>query len=78
MNAAFSDWHEFCAMGGYALYVWLAVTLTLISLLALLLHTVRQRRCLLVKIRQHQRREQRIRAAKTEKSSALSKENQGE
>ncbi len=33
MNAAFSSWQAFFAMGGYAFYVWLAVAATLLSLL---------------------------------------------
>ena len=36
MNAAFSSWPAFLAMGGYAFYVWLAVAVTLLSLAALL------------------------------------------
>ncbi|MBS2693627.1 heme exporter protein CcmD, partial [Salmonella enterica subsp. enterica serovar 1,4,[5],12:i:-] len=35
MNAAFDSWPAFFAMGGYAFYVWLAVAVTLISLLGL-------------------------------------------
>lgn len=35
MTPAFSSWHSFFAMGGYAFYVWLAVGVTLVSLGAL-------------------------------------------
>ncbi|MEG9453034.1 MAG: heme exporter protein CcmD, partial [Pantoea piersonii] len=42
MTPAFSSLSAFFAMGGYAFYVWLAVICTLISLGALLLHTLLQ------------------------------------
>ncbi|MEG9511915.1 MAG: heme exporter protein CcmD, partial [Pantoea piersonii] len=57
------------AMGGYAFYVWLAVICTLISLGALLLHTLLQRRRLLAEIRQRQSRERRIRSAKMKQAA---------
>lgn len=63
MNAAFSSWPAFFAMGGYALYVWFAVGATLFSLLGLLLHTWWQRKQLLAAIRCQVLREQRIRQA---------------
>ncbi|MBP2167709.1 heme exporter protein D [Erwinia toletana] len=70
MTPAFSSWHDFLAMGGYAFYVWLAVAFTLIPLGALFLHTGLQRRRLLAEIRQRQSREQRIRAAKNRPSAS--------
>lgn len=63
MKLAFSSWQDFFAMGGYAFYIWLAVALTLLPLLALMLHTIWQRRQLLAEIRRRQAREQRIRQA---------------
>jgi len=68
MTPAFSSWQTFFAMGGYAFYVWLAVCFTLIPLVTLFIHSVLQRRRLLVDIRQRQSRERRIRAAKTKKA----------
>jgi len=68
MTPAFSSWQTFFAMGGYAFYVWLAVCFTLIPLVMLFIHSVLQRRRLLVDIRQRQSRERRIRAAKTKKA----------
>lgn len=50
MNAAFTSWQAFFAMGGYAFYVWLAVAVTLLSLLGLVAHTFWQRRQLLDEI----------------------------
>ncbi|WP_437613803.1 heme exporter protein CcmD [Erwinia sp. V71] len=71
MSPAFSSWPDFFAMGGYAFYVWLAVTFTLLPLAALLCHCWLQRRRLLTEIRQRQSREQRIRAANQKKAAAL-------
>ncbi|HCW99511.1 MULTISPECIES: heme exporter protein CcmD [Pantoea] len=69
MTPAFSSLSAFFAMGGYAFYVWLAVICTLISLGALLLHTLLQRRRLLAEIRQRQSRERRIRSAKMKQAA---------
>lgn len=69
MTPAFSSWHAFFAMGGYAFYVWLAVACTLLSLIGLTLHTLLLRRGLLAEIRQRDARERRIRAAKSKKAA---------
>lgn len=63
MNNAFNTWAEFFAMGGYAFYVWLAVALTVLALLALVVHTVLQRRVILQGVGRKLAREQRLRAA---------------
>lgn len=70
MTPAFSSWHAFFEMGGYAFYVWLAVACTLIPLVGLTLHTLLLRRRLLAEIRQHDARKRRIRAAKSKKAAA--------
>lgn len=70
MMAAFSSWHDFLAMGGYGFYVWLAVSFTLLSLIALVAHTLWQRRQLLKSVRQYQARERRIRAAKMKQAAS--------
>ncbi len=70
MTPAFTSWHAFFAMGGYAFYVWLAVTCTLLPLIGLTLHTLLLRRRLLAEIRQRDARERRIRAAKMKKAAA--------
>lgn len=44
MNSAFASWGDFIAMGGYGFYVWLAVALTLLPLVALCIHTYIQRK----------------------------------
>lgn len=59
MNVAFTSWHAFFSMGGYALYVWLAAALTLLPLSALIGHTLWRRRVLLRDIGRQQAREQR-------------------
>lgn len=64
MNAAFSSWQDFFAMGGYAFYVWLSVIVTLSALIGIVIHTVWTRRQLLGEIRRRQSREQRIRQSK--------------
>lgn len=63
MNSAFTNWADFFSMGGYAFYVWLAVAMTVIPLLALVVHTVSQQRIILKEAGRQQAREQRIRAA---------------
>ncbi|WP_312829587.1 heme exporter protein CcmD [Pantoea anthophila] len=70
MTPAFSSWHAFFAMGGYAFYVWLAVACTLLPLAGLTLHTLLLRRRLLAEIRQRDARERRIRASKSRKAAA--------
>lgn len=63
MSRAFNSWADFFSMGGYAFYIWLAVAMTLLPLLALVVHTVRQHRVILKEVGRQQAREQRIRAA---------------
>ena len=70
MNAAFSSWPAFFAMGGYAFYVWFAVGVTLFSLAGLLVHTWWQRQQLLAAIRRQVLRDQRIRQFQQTHSSA--------
>ncbi|CAI2148625.1 Cytochrome c-type biogenesis protein CcmD [Serratia fonticola] len=69
MNAAFSSWQAFFAMGGYAFYVWLAVAVTLLSLLGLLIHTLWQRKQLLAEVSRQASRERRIRQSQQSKQS---------
>lgn len=64
MKSAFASWHDFWMMGGYAFYVWLSVAVTLIALVALVLHTVWQRHALLAEVRRQASRERRILAAR--------------
>jgi len=77
MNAAFSSWQAFFAMGGYAFYVWLSVAATLISLIALVVHTTLQRRHILSDVRRRQARQRRITQSnlqtKNKTSAAVSK-----
>ncbi|CAI0984433.1 heme exporter protein CcmD [Serratia quinivorans] len=70
MNAAFTSWQAFFAMGGYAFYVWLAVAVTLLSLLGLVAHTFWQRRQLLDEIGRRQARELRIRQSQQSKQKS--------
>ncbi|CAI0700932.1 MAG: heme exporter protein CcmD [Serratia proteamaculans] len=70
MNAAFTSWQGFFAMGGYAFYVWLAVAVTLLSLLGLVAHTFWQRRQLLDEIGRRQARERRIRQSQQSKQKS--------
>ncbi|RJT45397.1 heme exporter protein CcmD [Rahnella woolbedingensis] len=67
MSPAFSSWHDFFAMGGYAFYVWLSVAATLISLIALVAHTFIQRRQILDEVRRRQAREKRISQSQSKK-----------
>lgn len=76
-SAAFNSWSAFFAMGGYGFYVWLAVAVTLFSLLGLLMHTLWQRKQLFVEIRRQVAREQRIRQS-TQKMAVVQSVNQQE
>ncbi|OJT36453.1 heme exporter protein CcmD [Serratia plymuthica] len=70
MNAAFTSWSAFFAMGGYAFYVWLAVAVTLLSLLGLVAHTCWQHRQLLDEVSRRQARERRIRQSQQSKQKS--------
>ncbi|KAB8311160.1 MULTISPECIES: heme exporter protein CcmD [Rahnella] len=67
MSPAFSSWHDFFAMGGYAFYVWLSVAATLISLIALVVHTLVQHRQILDDVKRRQAREKRINQSTSKK-----------
>ncbi|MEB0988598.1 heme exporter protein CcmD [Citrobacter sp. CF971] len=47
MTPAFASWSDFFAMGGYALYVWLAVAMSVIPLVVLVVHSTLQHRAIL-------------------------------
>ncbi|MBZ0059545.1 MULTISPECIES: heme exporter protein CcmD [unclassified Leclercia] len=63
MTPAFTHWNEFFAMGGYGLYIWLAVALAWLPLAVLILHTRWQQRAILLTIRRRHARGQRMRNA---------------
>ncbi|MBV6816889.1 heme exporter protein CcmD [Rahnella sp. PD12R] len=67
MSPAFSSWPDFFAMGGYAFYVWLSVAATLISLIALVVHTLVQHRQILDDVKRRQAREKRINQSTSKK-----------
>ncbi|ADW72820.1 MULTISPECIES: heme exporter protein CcmD [Rahnella] len=67
MSPAFSSWHDFFAMGGYAFYVWLSVAATLLSLVVLVAHTLIQHRQILGDVRRRQAREKRISQSQSKK-----------
>lgn len=67
MSPAFSSWHDFFAMGGYAFYVWLSVAATLLSLVVLVAHTLIQHRQILGDVRRRQAREKRISQSQSNK-----------
>lgn len=71
MSPAFSSWADFFAMGGYGFYVWLAVIAAITPLLALVCHTLWQRKRLFSEIRHRQRREVRIQQANAAKGNKL-------
>ncbi|AVF33637.1 heme exporter protein CcmD [Rahnella sikkimica] len=83
MSPAFPSWHDFFAMGGYAFYVWLSVAATLISLIALVAHTLVQHRQILDDVKRRQAREKRINQSTSKKqqgaqTSPLEPETSGE
>ncbi|AJJ63045.1 heme exporter protein CcmD [Yersinia aldovae] len=70
MTPAFDSWMAFFMMGGYAFYVWLAVAVTVLSLLGLWVHTCWQHKQLLADIQRRQAREQRIRQAQLNQTNS--------
>ena len=70
MTPAFASWSDFFAMGGYALYVWLAVAMSIVPLVALVLHSALQHRAILRGVAQQRAREARRRAAQVQREGA--------
>lgn len=70
MTPAFASWSDFFAMGGYALYVWLAVAMSIVPLVALVLHSALQHRVILRGVAQQRAREARMRAAQVQREAA--------
>ena len=70
MTPAFASWSDFFAMGGYALYVWLAVAMSIVPLVALVLHSSLQHRAILRGVAQQRAREARMRAAQVQREAA--------
>lgn len=64
MTPAFSSFAAFLAMGGYALYVWLSVSVALIVLIGLGGFALWHHYALLEAVRRQQHREQRLRRAR--------------
>lgn len=70
MTPAFASWSDFFAMGGYALYVWLAVAMSVIPLVVLVVHSTLQHRAVLRGVAQQLAREARMRAAQVQREAA--------
>ena len=70
MTPAFASCSDFFAMGGYALYVWLAVAMSIVPLVALVLHSALQHRAILRGVAQQRAREARMRAAQVQREAA--------
>ena len=70
MTPAFASWSDFFAMGGYALYVWLAVAMSVIPLVVLVVHSTLQHRAILHGVAQQRAREARMRAAQVQREAA--------
>lgn len=64
MSPAFSSFAAFLNMGGYAVYVWLAVAVTAAAFGLLTVHTLWARRALFHEVRRQQARERWIAAAR--------------
>ncbi len=64
MSPAFSSFAAFLNMGGYAVYVWLAVAVAVAAFGLLTVHTLWARRALFHEVRRQQARERRIAAAR--------------
>lgn len=66
---AFSSFSEFIAMGGYGFYVWLAYAVSLLSVVLLIVNTIKQRKKILTQIQLRLLREQRIKSAQNRKDT---------
>jgi heme exporter protein D len=69
MTPAFASWSDFFAMGGYALYVWLAVAMSVIPLVVLVCIRVTASRNF-TRCAQQRAREARMRAAQVQREAA--------
>jgi heme exporter protein D len=65
----FETLYEFLLMGGYASYVWSAFGLTFLSMLVLLLISLRKKRILLAEVQARVDRQARIDAASEQKDT---------
>lgn len=63
MRISFGSFHEFILMGGYSYYVWSAVLLSMLLLLALLFIIIYSKRKLFQQVRLQQFRESRRKCA---------------
>ncbi|WP_299798712.1 heme exporter protein CcmD [uncultured Shewanella sp.] len=63
----FDSLADFFNMGGYAFYVWLAYGVTFLSLGILIVHSLRQKRKVLVGISQKIKREERLKENRSTK-----------
>lgn len=60
---AFTSLSDFFAMGGYSFYVWLAYSVSLLSITFLIINSVSKRKKIFNQVEQRLLREQRIKAA---------------
>ncbi|MDN2662865.1 heme exporter protein CcmD [Psychromonas sp. 14N.309.X.WAT.B.A12] len=66
---AFTSFSDFIAMGGYSFYVWLAYGVSIVSVIALITHSVLTRKKILKQVEQRLQREKRIKAANNREHS---------
>lgn len=59
----FDSWSDFFHMGGYGFYVWLSYLISLVSIVALIVHSVRARKKILKAVLRAQQREERLHKA---------------
>lgn len=63
MTPAFSSWEAFFAMSGYGFFIWLALSIAIVAMVGLIIHTRVTKNSLLKEIARREQREQRIAAA---------------
>lgn len=66
---AFASFSEFINMGGYGFYVWLSYSVSLLSVLLLIINTVRKRKKIFIQVEQRLQREQRIKVAENRENT---------
>lgn len=70
MTPALTSWGDSFAMGGYALHVWLAVTVSVIPLVVPVLHSALQHHAILRGVAQQRARETHVRMVQVQREAA--------
>ncbi|GJH43022.1 heme exporter protein CcmD [Pasteurella canis] len=56
----FETWHDFFNMGGYGFYVWLAYGISFVSVVLLIVQSIKERKSILKDVIREQQRQARL------------------